>query len=161
LINSNDDDDDDGKFGIGDAEEVDSTVGAEVGGRGSCPASRASGTIAGSVVDEGGEAAGTVRRIIPSFSSSSSRRRRISTHLTPISRPRTQQQERSADSPVTELAMWWQWWWRIRLLIGKKDVRKERRDAKNFISKLRCSLSADTATAEYDGVDSGEHDESE
>ena len=106
LINSNDDDDDDdGKFGVGDAEEVDSTVGAEVGGRGSCLASRASGTIAGSVVDEGGEAAGTVRRIVPSSSSSSSRRRRISTHPIPISRPRTQQRERSPDSPVTELAM--------------------------------------------------------
>ncbi len=104
LINSNDDDDD-GKCGVGDAEEVDSTVGAEVGGRGSCLASRASGTIAGSVVDEGGEAAGTVRRKVPLCSSSSSRRHRFSTHLTPISRPRTQQQERSPDSPVTELAM--------------------------------------------------------
>jgi hypothetical protein len=96
LINS--DDEDDGKFGVGDGEEVDGTVDAEVGGWGSRPASRASGTDARSVADGGGKAAGTVKRIAPLSSSSSSTRCHTSTHLTLISRPKKGQRERSPDS---------------------------------------------------------------
>jgi hypothetical protein len=99
LLNANEDNDD-GKFGVGDVEVGDVE---EVGDQGSRPTSRASGTVDGSVADVGDEAGGSGRRIAYSFisspsTSSSSMRHRTSTHITTISRPRTQQWERSPDA---------------------------------------------------------------
>jgi hypothetical protein len=63
---------------------------------------------------------------------------------------------------ATDLGMWWRWWWWVRLRTGTNGEKNERRDAKNsvFKSRSRCSA-ADAKSAEHDGYDYDEYDESE